>query len=144
YLQGAKYVYSYALSTTLDYAYHYDGSGASVYVVSGIAYSLSLGSDKGRSFFNEGVGFRFNEGIATHASQDVAYFYDSPGNDNFVGYSQYTSMTSGDGSFAENDIAAYFTTIYAYSFVGGSDTASVYDTNVNHVLGFRRSAALGG
>ena len=50
----------------------------------------------------------------------------------------YSFMTSADGSFAENDIAADFSAVYAYSFVGGTDVALVYDTNVNHVLGFRR------
>ena len=38
----------------------------------------------------------------------------------------------------EDDIAAYFGQIYAYSFVGGSDTAYVYDPTFNHVVGFRR------
>ena len=137
YLMGAKYVYGYTQSAS-DYAYEYDGSGPSTYVVSGVAYSLEVGSDQGRSFFNEAVGYTFNEGIAQHASQDVAYFYDSPGSDTFVGYSQYSSMTATNGSFAENDIAAYFAQIYAYSFVGGTDYAYLYDAGVNHASGFAR------
>jgi hypothetical protein len=28
--------------------------------------------------------------------------------------------------------------VYAYSFVGGTDSAYVYDAGVNHVLGFHR------
>jgi hypothetical protein len=97
-----------------------------------------LGTDGGRHFFNEAVGFAFNEGIAQHPWQDTAYFYDSPGNDRFTGYARYSFMTSADGSFAENDIAAGFTTVYGYSFVGGSDVALIYDPAVNHVGGFRR------
>ena len=58
----------------------------------------------------------------------------------FTGYSLYASMRSADGSFAENDIAANFTTVYAYSFVGGADIAAVYDATVNHVHGFKRIA----
>ena len=61
-----------------------------------------------------------------------------PGNDKFTGYSQYATMASAGGSVAENDIAAYFSVVYAYSFVGGSDTAYVYDPTVNQVFGFRR------
>ena len=139
YLAGARYVYGYALSTA-DFAYQYDGSGSTSYVVSGTAYSMMLGTDNGRNFFNEAVGFTFNEGIAQHSWQDVAYFYDSPGSDLFTGYSLYASMRSADGSFAENDIAANFTTVYAYSFVGGADIAAVYDATVNHVHGFKRIA----
>jgi hypothetical protein len=47
-------------------------------------------------------------------------------------------MKSADDSFAENDIAAFFGQVYAFSFVGGSDNASVYDSSVNHVVGFTR------
>ena len=137
YLAGAKFVYSYA-SGPGDFAYQYDGSGASVYVVSGTAYSFMLGSDNGAAFQNYAIGFKFNEGIAQHPSQDVAYFYDSAGNDTFTGFSQYSSMKSADDSFAENDIAAFFGQVYAFSFVGGSDNASVYDSSVNHVVGFTR------
>ena len=137
YLQGAKFVYGY-VSGPGDFAYQYDGSGPSSYVVSGIAYSLEVGTDQGRGFFNEAVGFVFNEGIAQHAFQDIAYFYDSPANDTFVGYSQYSSMISTFGTFAENDIAAYFTRVYAYSFVGSTDYAYLYDAGVNHESGFVR------
>ena len=45
-------------------------------------------------------------------------------------------MTSANGTFAENDVAVYFAQVYAYSFVGGFDRATVYDANVNHVFGF--------
>ena len=137
YLKGARYVYSYALSSA-DFAYQYDGSGPTAYVVSGTAYSFMQGTDAGHSFFNEAVGYAFNEGIAQHPNQDVAYFYDSAGSDALVGYTLYTSMTSKSGNFAENDIAVYFTQIYAFSFVGGSDSAAIYDTGVNHVFGFQR------
>jgi hypothetical protein len=137
YLKGAQYVYSYALSPS-DYAYQYDGSGASYFVVSGTAYSFMLGTDQGQRFFNEAVGFAFNEGIAQHPAQAIAYFYDSEGDDSFTGYSQYSVMTSTGASFAENNIAAYFGRVYAYSFVGATDDAYIYDPVVNTVIGFRR------
>ena len=117
-------------------AYHYDGSGPSFYVVSGVAYSYMIGTDNGQVFQNYAIGFVFNEGIARHPTQDTATFFDSPGNDQFTGYTYYSSMTSANGTFAENDIAVYFAQVYAYSFVGGFDRATVYDANVNHVFGF--------
>jgi hypothetical protein len=137
YVKGARYLYSYATNSA-DYAYQYAGSGPSTYVASGRAYSMMLGTDSGQSFFTEEVGYAFAEGLATHPSQDVAIFYDSPGNDSFTGYSQYATLQSADGSFAEYDAAAYFGQVYAYSFVGGNDIAVVYDATVNHVYGFHR------
>src|SRR5205085_9098943 len=98
----ARYVYSYALGSA-DFAYHYDGAGPSAYVVSGTAYSLMTGTDGGASFFNEAVGFVFNEGIAQHPALATAYFYDSPANDVFTGYAVYSSLRNANG---ENDIAA--------------------------------------
>ncbi len=137
-ISGAPYVYSYALSG-MDSAYQYDGSGASYYVVSGTAYSFMLGTDGGRHFFNDAVGFTVNIGVARHPGQDLAYFYDSAGNDALVAATTSCTMTSADGSFAENDVAYSFAQVYAYSFVGGSDVATVYDASVNHVYGFRRA-----
>jgi autotransporter-associated beta strand protein len=83
-ISGANNVYGFAANAG-DYAYHYDGSGASALVMSGTAYSFMLGTDKGASFFNEAVGFKTNYGIAQHAGQDTAFFYDSPLDDVFVG-----------------------------------------------------------
>ena len=73
--------------------------------------------------------------LLVNVAAATAYFYDSAGNDDFVGFSRFTTMKNADG---ENDIAAFFSQVYAFSFVGGHDTASVFDTNVNHVLGFTR------
>src|SRR5205085_8807843 len=92
YVTGPKYVYAYSLNSDDDFAYHYDGSGPSVYVVSGSAYSFMLGTDQGQSFFNEAVGFNTTHGLAQHPSQDVAYFYDSAISDVFVGYSLYSYL----------------------------------------------------
>jgi len=133
-MTGAKYVYSYAVGQG-DMAIHYDGSGPSAYVVAGTAYSLMLGTDNGQSFFNEAVGFTFNEGIAQHAGQDLAFFYAETGADQFAGYSQYSALRRADGS-AENDSALFFDQVYAYS-AGGSATALVDDSRVNHTVGFR-------
>jgi RHS repeat-associated protein len=139
YVGGARYVYGFAANRT-DVAYHYDGSGPSALVMSGTAYSFMLGTDHGASFFNEAVGFQANYGIAQHPGQDTAIFYDSPQNDVFAGYTGHSYMYSdnADGSFAEFDYAQGFALVYAYSFVGGTDYAYVYDPGVNTVVGFHR------
>ncbi len=139
YIHGGAYVDGYAV-TPADVAYHYDGSGPSVLVLSGSAYSLMLGTDQGQSFCNAAVGFRVNYGIATHAGQDTAIFYDSPLNDVFAGYSDHSYLyaANADGSLAYYDQAQGFALVYAYSLVGGTDYAYVYDTTVNHTTGFIR------
>jgi subtilisin-like proprotein convertase family protein len=136
YIAGAKYVYGYAADPARDFAYQYDGSGPSTFTVSGVAYSMETGTDNGRSFFNEAVGFAFNVGYATHPGQDVAYFFDSPGHDLFTGSTLSSGMTSYDGSFTEFDLAVGFAHVYAYSFVAGPDYAFNYDPNKNTVVGF--------
>ena len=137
YISGAKYVYGYAANNT-DVAYHYDGSGASALVMSGVQYSFMEGTDHGASFFNEAVGFKTTYGIAQHAGQDTAIFYDSPMDDVFAGYTDYSYLyaDSADGSLAYFDKATGFAQVYAYAFVGGTDYAYVYDANVNHTSGF--------
>ncbi len=138
-IEGAGYVYGYA-ANTFDQAYEYDSAAAGdTYVTSGTSYSFMIGAVNGVSFFNEGVGFRYNYGIANHPG-DLAIFYDSPGNDGFVGNTTNSYMYADDATgtnLVEYDSASGFTTVDAYSFVGGSDFAFNHDTNVNHVFGFR-------
>ncbi len=136
-IQGANYVYGYALSG-LDYAYQYDGSGPSTYVASGTAYNFMSGIDGGRSFVNEAVGFAYSDAIAKHPQQDVAIFYDSPLNDVFIGNTttSYLFAYNAAGICVEFDNTQNFSTVYAYSFVGGTDYAYVYNAAVNHVTGF--------
>jgi hypothetical protein len=138
-ISGARYVYGFAAGAG-DIAYHYDGSGPSALVISGIAYSFMIGTDNGRSFFNEAVGFKSTYGYAQHPGQDTAFFYDSPMNDVFVGNTTNSYMySSPDGvTFSEFDYVQGFAQVFAYSFVGGTDYAYVNDDNVNHVTGFIR------
>jgi hypothetical protein len=138
-ISGAQYVYGRA-ANAFDTAYHYDGSGASFVQFSGTAYSFMLGTDRGKSFFNEAVNFQANYAIARHAGQDSASFYDSPLNDVLVANTTTTYLYSLDasGNALEYDAAQGFSLVYAYSFVGGTDSAYVYDQAVNHVSGFHR------
>jgi hypothetical protein len=136
-ITGAQYVYGRA-ANTYDTAYHYDGSGASFLQISGTAYSFMLGTDNGQKFFNEAVNFQTNDGIARHSGQDSASFYDSPNNDVFVGHTttSYLYADNPSGNLVEYDQALGFALVDAYSFVGGTDYAYVYDPVVNHVSGF--------
>ncbi len=136
-VNGAGAVYGYAASAR-DRSYQNDGSGASTYTVSGTAFSVMQGTDQRRSFFNEGLGFVYNYGIAHHASQDIAIIYDSPNNDVFVGGTSYSYLYSDDasGNFAMFDAVSGFGKVYAYSFVGGIDVAINHDPTVNILTGF--------
>jgi hypothetical protein len=137
---GAGSLYGYS-ATANDWAYHYDGSGASTFQVSGIAYSFMVGTNNGRSFFNEAVNFRHNEGIALHLG-DLAIFYDSPANDVYSSSlvsgqdSSYMYSNDAHGNLDEYDAALAFTTVNAYSFVGGTDFAYNNDPAHSHVHGF--------
>ena len=108
---------------TGDTAYLYSGSGAGMYVASGMAYSLMWGTENGLSFYNQATGFQFNNGIGKPG--EIACFYDSPLNDVLLAAPYLTQMYSvgPGGSYAYYDSAQAFTTMYAYSFVGGTDYA---------------------
>jgi hypothetical protein len=142
YINGTRYVYGFAANTG-DIAYHYDGSGPSAVVMSGVAYSFMIGTDNGRSFFNEAVGFKTSYAFAQHPDVDTAFFYDSPATDIFVGNTtnSYLYSDNPDGTFAEFDFVQGFAQVNAYSFVDpGIDYAYVFDTTVNHTTGFTRLA----
>jgi hypothetical protein len=127
YVGGGQFVYATAAGAQ-DAAYHYDASVGNTLVFSGTAYSFLMGTANSQSYFNEAVGFGTNRGIATHAGA-LAIFYDSPGDDTFAGFSDHSQMTAGSaGAYTEFDYAGDFAAVYAYSFVGGHDTATNSDT----------------
>jgi hypothetical protein len=147
-ITGAPTIFAYSADPS-DVASQYDGSDASTYTVSGSAYSIMSGTDQGLAFFNEAVGFKTNLGLAFHPRQDIAIFYDSPGNDVFFSSSDLSYLYSDnpDGSLAYYDAAfggmnaagqagPGFNQVYAYSFVGGTDYAYNFDPQHNHTSGF--------
>jgi hypothetical protein len=145
---GATSVYGYSAGQPTDFAYHYAANAGSDYVASGTAYSYMSCADQNpnagnatQSFFNVGVGFGLNTGVAKNPGQDFATFYDSPGNDTFVGGTPYSYMyianpAGASTPFAEFDAAYAFALVHADSFVGGTDTAVNNDPNENSVAGF--------
>jgi hypothetical protein len=137
YISGALYVYSFALSPGMDFAYQYDGSGPSAFVVNGQANSFMLGTDRGQSFFNEGVGYSIHsDAIAQHAG-DTAFFYDGPTDDSFAGFTLQASIVFNfTGEQRSILTASYFSQVFAFSTHGGFDVAAVYDAQVNHQTGF--------
>jgi hypothetical protein len=98
------------------------------------------GTNNGRTFYNQADGFTSNYGIAQHAGQR-ATFFDSPQLDVFVGNTSSSSLSSdnGQGNLAIFNEAQGFAQVEAFSFVGGTDDAYVYDPVVNSVVvGFHR------
>jgi autotransporter-associated beta strand protein len=136
-ISGAAYVYGYAAGPN-DTQLLFDGSGPTAVVISGTAFSYASGTDNGQAFFNEGVGFRINEGIAQHPGQDIAYMLDSPSNDVFVGLgtNSYMYNTDGEGNLNMLNEVFGFAMVYAQSFVGGIDFAYIYDSTHNITSGF--------
>jgi hypothetical protein len=141
-VQGAASVYGYSAGQPADFAYHYAANPGSAFVVSGTAYSYMSTMDtvKGvtQSYFNVGVGFLQNTGVSKNAGADIAYFFDSPGNDTFVGGTtvSYMYIAAPPSPYAEFDAAYGFAMVNAQSFVGGIDFAYIYDTTHNNTSGF--------
>ena len=68
---------------------------------------------------------------------DIAYFYDSAGNDTFVGNTTYSYLSGTVSGNSFINVAQGFTNVYALSFVGGTDYSYNYDATVNtYVTGF--------
>jgi hypothetical protein len=142
-VSGAASVYSYSSNAT-DQAYHYVPTSflPVSFVSSGSAYSYTSGTDDGyRSFFDVAVGFKFNYGIASGTTA-IAYIIDSPGDDVFSGNadyfgslsSSYLYSTDSAGDLTLFNEAVGFNTVYAQSFVGGTDFA--YNNAPSHnILG---------
>jgi large repetitive protein len=141
-VQGAPSVYGYSAGQPADFAYHYAANPGSAFVVSGTAYSYMSTMDTvngvTQSYFNVGVGFLQNTGVSKNAGADIAYFFDSPGNDTFVGGTtiSYMFIDGPPSPYAEFDAAYGFAMVNAESFVGGIDFAYIYDTTHNNTSGF--------
>jgi hypothetical protein len=136
FIGGAGSVYGYSAGPN-DTAFHYDGSGPSALVIQGMAYSFMTGTDNGASFFNAAVGFTHTTGIAQHAGQATAFFYDSPLHDVFIGTpsASYMYSINPDNSTAAFAQAHGFARVSAFS-TDGNDVATNYDPNHIHVEGF--------
>jgi hypothetical protein len=140
--QGATSVYGYSAGQSTDFAYHYSANPGSAFVVSGTAYSYMSATDTVQGvtnpYFNVGVGFTQNTGVAKNPGRDFAYIIDSPGNDTFVGETarSYLYSTDSGGNFTEFDVAYAFALVFGQSFVGGFDTAVNTDPNENILVGF--------
>ena len=113
--------------TANDFAYFYGSSGATTFVASGSADSYMIDAHR----FNVAAGFGDVQ-VFSGGSQNVAYFWDSPGNDVFYG-STAVSFMYGPGYINE---AAGFALVYAESFLGGVDYAYNLDPNQIITSGF--------
>ncbi len=116
---GFPVVYGYGVGSG-EQAYMYGGSDMFAYVATS-TYAYVSGNQSGQSYFNEAVGFGQTYGISSGTG--IAYLYDAPGNDTFVGTATYSNM-SGTGFFNQ---AQGFALVQAFSTAGGTDTAWLYD-----------------
>jgi hypothetical protein len=138
YVSGAPSVTATSANPAHDFAYQYDGSGASTYTAQGVTSSTMTGLDKGLRFANTAVGFHFNTGIARH-SGDVANLYAAPGTDIFVGQKTEAYIYAYTGKVQTmNDLASGFGHVYAFGSAGGNDGSYNYAPTINTVTGFKR------
>lgn len=128
-ISGGDAVYGFSTNAN-DQAYHYD-QGQTTFVASGDAYSYMSGN----VFFNVAMGFHTTYAYATAGNGDVAYFYDSPGSDTFVGNATTSYLSGTSPGIKYFDVAQGFSHVYADSFVGGTDFAYNFDPSVNTVSG---------
>jgi hypothetical protein len=134
-VSGGQAIYGFATNAS-DQVYHYDaGAAQTAFVTSGNSYSYMSGTENGTAFFNVAMGFNTVYGYATPGNGDIAYFYDTPANDTFVGTATYSYMSGKPNGFTYFDEAQNFSTVYAESFEGGLDFSYNYDTAVNIIVG---------
>jgi hypothetical protein len=128
-VSGGKAIYGFSTNAN-DQAFHYD-QGQSTYLASGNTYSYMSGN----GFFNVAVGFNTSYAYATPGNGDVAYFYDSAGNDTFVGGTSTSYLSGTVNKTAYFDVVQGFGHVYAESFMGGVDFAYLDDPSVNTLIG---------
>ena len=99
----------------------------------------------GSGYSNSASGFGTNIGNSTNGGNDMAGFFDSPGNDTFYSYTDYNNsgqqLAGMYGSYGGgySNSAKGFGTNVGFSSNGGSDTAVFYDSLGNdHLLCLRR------
>jgi hypothetical protein len=128
-VSGGRAIYGFSTNAN-DQAFHYD-QGQTTYVASSNAYSYMSGN----GFFNVAMGFNTTYAYATAGNGDVAYFYDSAGNDTFVGGTSTSYLSGTVNNTAYFDVTQGFSHVYAESFVGGVDFAYLNDPSVNTLIG---------
>jgi hypothetical protein len=135
-VSGAQSVTAMSNSGGHDQAYQYDGSGPSIFTITGSVSSTMSGTDNGQSFLNRAVGFAFTYAIASHGN-DTAVINAGAGPEVFVGDTSESYLYAAtDGNLSMFDAAYGFTKVYANGANGGRDVAYVHDAKVNIVTGF--------
>jgi hypothetical protein len=75
-------------------------------------------------------GFEYVYGYSNNGGVDIAELYDSPDDDLFVSYSDYSALRS-RVSF---NLVRNFDYVFAYSTLGGTDTAHMFDSAGNDLF----------
>jgi hypothetical protein len=101
------------------------GSSASANFFTSTSTTAALVPSAGNAYREYAQGFTTVQAASTYAN-DTASLYDSPGNDAFTATPTSATMSLATGKTV---VASGFKTVNAYSRYGGTDTASLTDTN---------------
>jgi len=130
-------VHTYATAGGIDVAKFYDSAGDDNFVTSPTYAAMFNAADDGQdgvSFFNRAKFFEGVHAFATAGGLDVARFYDSPANDNFIATPDYAALYNADyrEQYTQgfHNRAKFFEATHAFATAGDHDidVARLYDS----------------
>ena len=128
---------AYSTNGGSDVAAFFDAPGSNTFYAyadynsSGKPLAGMYGTVSGGGYSNSASGFSTNIAYATNGGNDTAVFFDSPGNDSFYAYADYSNSgqtLAGMYGSGYTNSAKGFATMIGISSNGGSDTASLFDS----------------
>jgi len=129
--QNFRYVHGYARYGGTDVARLKDSPGGDVLVAKPEWAKLSNDEGLGNDYLVRAKLFEETHSDAT-AGHDVAYMYDSPGRDVFVGRPEWSRMYGLDAKY--DNRANAFEEVYSHAIYGGDDRAELYDSEAEDRL----------
>ena len=134
-------VHVYATAGGFDVAKFFDSPEADNYVATptyAAMFTEQLTGQPNGSFYNRAKFFEAVHAFATAGGSDLARFYDSPANDDYVATPTYAALFNTEyrqeytNGFYNR--AKYFEGAHAYATAGGSDLARLYDSPQDDVF----------
>jgi len=129
--QNFRYVHGYARYGGTDVARLKDSPGGDVLIAKPEWAKLSNDEGLGNDYLVRAKLFEETHSDAT-AGHDVAYMYDSPGRDVFVGRPEWSRMYGLDAKY--DNRANAFEEVYSHAIYGGDDRAELYDSEAEDRL----------
>ncbi len=134
-------VHVYATAGGIDVATFYDSSGDDNYVATATyaaLYNDQFGGENNDVFFNRAKYFEAVHAYATAGGNDLARFYDSPADDDYVATPTYAALFNAqyqqEYTNGFYNRAKFFEGVHAYATAGGSDLARLYDSPEDDVF----------